>query len=172
MASTFGRPKGAYKPATAEFQRSHTGKMGSNELPQPKRFSYDDSRRPPIPSRDQPPIYGLHTNKNFVVLNAVENILAAPKVIKKETPATEKADYGCVPKYLQRIKDQINEEYESIRAMHQKEEEEEEQKRYELSSEEVEKLREGLQKKWEAVNQEYQKITHISKVDTQELRRR
>ncbi len=44
--------------------------------------------------------------------------------------------------------------------------------RFVLSDEEIKILREGLKKKWEQVNQEYQKITHISKLDTIGLKRR
>lgn len=32
--------------------------------------------REPVPSRKEPPIMGLKSNKNFIVANAVENILS------------------------------------------------------------------------------------------------
>lgn len=41
-----------------------------------------------------------------------------------------------------------------------------------MSDEEVKLLREGLKRKWDMVNKEYQQITHISKLDTVGLRRR
>lgn len=41
-----------------------------------------------------------------------------------------------------------------------------------LSEEELRVLREGLKKKWDIVNKEYQQITHISKLDTVGLRRK
>ena len=44
--------------------------------------------------------------------------------------------------------------------------------RYLLSNGEVSNLREGLKKKWEAVNKEYQSITHIFKIDTIGLKRK
>lgn len=37
---------------------------------------YDNSLKPTIPSRSEPPIMGLRSNKNFIVANAVENILS------------------------------------------------------------------------------------------------
>jgi hypothetical protein len=41
------------------------------------QFKYnDDSRRPPVPKKDEKPIHGLVSDKNFIVANAVENILA------------------------------------------------------------------------------------------------
>jgi len=41
-----------------------------------------------------------------------------------------------------------------------------------MSDEELRILREGLKKKWDIVNKEYQQITHISKLDTVGLRRK
>ena len=44
--------------------------------------------------------------------------------------------------------------------------------RYSLPPEEIQALRNGLKKKWEAVNKVYQEITHINKVDTIGLKRK
>lgn len=44
--------------------------------------------------------------------------------------------------------------------------------RYLMSAEEVEQLRQGLKKKWEAVNKEYQSITHVKQIDTVGLKRK
>ena len=41
-----------------------------------------------------------------------------------------------------------------------------------LGEDEVREIREGLKKKWDAVNKEYQKITHKSKLDTIGLKRK
>ena len=41
-----------------------------------------------------------------------------------------------------------------------------------MTPEEVVKLREGLKKKWAAVNKEYQTITHIKQIDTIGLKRK
>lgn len=56
--------------------------MGSNALPD---SNYDGTRinepvKPIVPKKDEKPIMGLKSNKNFIVSNAVENILSAPKV--------------------------------------------------------------------------------------------
>ena len=62
---------------------------------------------PPVPKRDEAPAMGLVSDKNFVKTNALEAMLAKPP--KKEAPllATQKKDYGKVPKYLHTIKSQI-----------------------------------------------------------------
>ena len=55
---------------------------------------------------------GLVSDKNFIVSNAVENILAAPKIpTNKNIDHLKKKNYGKVPKYLQTIKKEIEDEY-------------------------------------------------------------
>lgn len=41
-----------------------------------------------------------------------------------------------------------------------------------LSAEEVQELREGLKRKWNEINQQYQMITHLRLIDTIGLKRR
>jgi hypothetical protein len=36
----------------------------------------DDQKRAPVPKKDEKPIMGLVSDKNYIVANAVENILA------------------------------------------------------------------------------------------------
>ena len=69
---------------------------------------------PPVPKRDEAPAMGLVSDKNFVKTNALEAMLAKPP--KKEAPllATQKKDYGKVPKYLHTIKSQIAAEKEAL----------------------------------------------------------
>ena len=40
---------------------------------------------------------GLRTNKNYIIANAVENILALPKQKPVEVDWTKKKDYGKSP---------------------------------------------------------------------------
>lgn len=35
-----------------------------------------DAKKPAVPKKDEKPIHGLVSDKNFIVANAVENILA------------------------------------------------------------------------------------------------
>merc|ERR1712113_905141 len=72
--------------------------------------------QPPVPrASDAAPICNLVTSKNFVVANAVETILAAPKKTAQTTKDyLNKEDYGKVPKYLGQIKADIDAEYAYI----------------------------------------------------------
>jgi hypothetical protein len=44
------------------------------------KFNRPGAKKTSVPSKDEKPIMGLVSDKNFIVSNAVENILAAPKL--------------------------------------------------------------------------------------------
>lgn len=154
--ATFGKPKGALKPETHNFTKKGTGKMGSVYLPSGiqeiflSQFKVNGStsrhehqcgyKKPPIPAKDEKPIMGLVTKKNFVIANAVENMLARkcvafnsqflePKVREEPMNWTKKPEYGKTPKYLQEIKQEIQREYDHIKAIHEQEEKEKDQEK-------------------------------------------
>jgi hypothetical protein len=52
-------------------------------------------KRAPVPKKADKPIMGLVSDKNYIVANAVENILAAPKVPEnKDKDFLKKKTYG------------------------------------------------------------------------------
>ena len=73
-----------------------------------KDFKYEDEdrKKPAVPKRDDQPIFGLKTNKNFITSNAVENIMSVPKKPEKNYVDTKKGDKnplepsGLEPKYI------------------------------------------------------------------------
>lgn len=169
LSATFGQFKGAGKPDPASFVKKGTGTI---KLPEVKRFVRSGEVKPPVSTRDERPIMGLRTEKNFVVANAVEVILKAPKKLPEPEDPLKRKSYGQVPPYLAKIKQDLNSEYDTLQQLHREAEAESDKQRYLLPSEEVQELIEGLKKKWEAVNREYQKATHVVKVDTQGQKRR
>ena len=54
------------------------------------------------------PVQGLRSGKNFIITNAIENILSTPKQIVDEQNWTKKKDYGKTPEYLSKIQDNID----------------------------------------------------------------
>jgi hypothetical protein len=113
--SMMGREVG--KPNPQKFMKA--GEKTKGQLAQPKPFAREPKaeieRKAAIPGRDEKPIYGLKTSKNYVTANAVENILQAPKrVPTTDARFTAKEDYGKVPDYLVRIKQERQEEDEFI----------------------------------------------------------
>lgn len=76
-----------------------------------KEFHHVDTfKRAAVPKKDEKPIMGLVSDKNYIVANAVENILAgklkivklsAPKLpVNKDKDYLKKKTYGNCPKYL------------------------------------------------------------------------
>ena len=85
-----GKLKGKYKPHTNAYRKKMTGTMGGKgvgkQLKRPKTIPTRPKkkmyRKPPIVGKDDKPIMGLKSNKNFIVSNAVENILARTNYLK------------------------------------------------------------------------------------------
>eukprot|EP00754_Rhynchopus_humris_P003241 Rhum_TRINITY_DN11731_c0_g1::Rhum_TRINITY_DN11731_c0_g1_i4::g.46559::m.46559 len=119
---------------------------------------------------------GLTTDKNFVVSNAVDTILAPPKRVSKEdVQMTQKRGYGAPPPYLRRIKAEMSKEHArkagesgegaqsgtldaSMRL---------------LTEAERKRLIAGLRQRWERSNQSYQSLTFsmdtVTKVSRKEM---
>ena len=72
-------------------------------------------RKSSVPSRAEKPQMGLVSQKNFVTANAIENILAKPKVHDtSERLYILKPDFGEVPAYLQRNREQVQQERQQV----------------------------------------------------------
>ncbi len=125
------------------------------------RPSYPKEKvKAPVPLKDERPVMGLVSAKNFVTSNAVENILSQPrKVYHEPALSTNKPDYGQVPTYLKKIKNQV--ENERTFFEHQIRQQE-----MEASAGTMRRMGEGerheliieLKKKWGRVNEAYQKL--------------
>lgn len=114
------------------------------------------------PYRPCPP-----TTKNFIVANAVEAILACPKKVKQDPPNFKDSEnYGKVPRYLEKIKADIKEEYEYIQRLQAEEEADRQNQVQEMTGPSRQDLIDGLKKRWEKVNLAYQAQTHLTKLDT------
>ena len=111
---------------------------------------------------------GLKSNKNYIVSNAVENILAVPKKVTSDEPLyVAKKDYGQVPEYLSQVKAAIQEEKAVLREYLEEEQKDMEAPQpMELPEAEKKALLKQLKKKWDSVNKEYQKISHQTVLDT------
>lgn len=156
-AATIGRTvKDTVRPT--EFLRAGAK---SSELPEPHPGFRRETTKPPVPTRHDRPVMGVKSQKNFVVANAVENILAAPRVVERGEPDyLRKADYGRVPEYLSDVRAEIAAEQEFIEGMIAAQ-----SAVYTgpeptpLPEHERLALLDALKTKWDTVNHEYQKIT-------------
>lgn len=173
----FGKRQGSYKNTPDNFQKNMSkscsvpslGEVRRNNPAQLKPSKLKDtSHMMTIPKASDKPVMNLVTSKNFIVANAVETILAAPK--KVTTGAKDylaKEDYGKVPKYLQDVKRDINAEYEYIRQINEENEEASRPPVQPLEESERVAMINSLKAKWEQTNTAYQGGTHITKLDTQ-----
>lgn len=114
----------------------------------------------PVPLRQEKPVMGLVSQKNYVTANAVDNILAVPKKpINNSINYLNKADYGSVPAYLGRVKDQVAQEYKMIEELQQSNQPQNENNIEMITEFERDALLVGLKGSWEKINKEYQTLS-------------
>lgn len=156
--ATLGLPNGLNAENPATFLRSHAKEP---VLPDPKAPTNPKPRlRAPVPKKDEKPIMGLTSSKNFITTNAVEVILAQPKKTEnEELPYTLKPNYGQVPRYLERNKEKINSEKEQFEQYLRLREQQASSNVTQLMPDEKAELLRHLKSKWASVNQAYQKIS-------------
>lgn len=111
-------------------------------------------------------------NKNFVLANAVQAILAGydskPSVTAPAVYMRHKS-FGKVPTYLKRVQKDIVQEKEDIAhffQQQQRQEEEEHGREYELDEDERLQLLDQLKEKWDGFNEKYQRQAHLVDLDT------
>lgn len=71
-----------------------------------------------------------------------------------------------MPVFLQKIKREIEDEYQLVREMQLEEENERDRQKFLMDDAERNELISALKKKWEVVHREYQTLTHKGKLDT------
>jgi hypothetical protein len=150
-------------------------KKGDKTLNRPKIFKYadHDNRKPGVPKKDERPIMGLTTDKNFIVSNAIETILAQPKK-PRDSPLlyTQKPEYGKSPDYLNKIKEEIEREKAYIAELHERHKHNGGREMRLLSHSEREKLIEGLKDKWAEIHKKYQSISFSMPIDKVHINRK
>jgi len=162
-----GLAKGALQPQTTNFRMKGTGNPVLVNKAEVQKIDRGMVKKANVPKRDEKPIQGLVSDKNFIVANAVENILAAPKLpANKDKDFLKKKAYGKTPKYLTNIKNEIEDEYNLVREMQIEEQAEEDRRKFLMPEEERGELIAALKKKWEVLHIEYQKEAHYPKLDT------
>ncbi|TYZ67294.1 hypothetical protein PybrP1_007597 [[Pythium] brassicae (nom. inval.)] len=178
IGSNLGSAKGfgrlPAKPEPKEFTRK--GERCSTTVDpskKPSKFTYEGTAKASVVKRDEKPIMGLKSAKNFVIANAVETILAVPgdrARAKHELPQyTKKEDYGRVPKYLEQVKDEIERENTMIEEFVRQNKnfmEEENGRAEPMDERERLELVDALKAKWDHVNAKYQKLCHNVVFDT------
>ena len=99
-SATFGLPIGGYCPDPHNFHKK--GETHKIYPPPEKLHTLYKIKKPPIPT--EPPIHGLKTEKNFIISNAVDNILMQPKKRNLSVDQPFHKYYGEVPNYIKKYK--------------------------------------------------------------------
>lgn len=149
------------------FLRAHERTTtGIDPKVMPSKFARPEAtaRKPAIPTKDEEPLHGLSSSKDFVTTNAVDAILALPRSKPKQDQPnwTTRPGFGKKPQYLSEIKRAIEAEHEYIQSLiDQKamDEEEETKPMRELTQGERQELVDALKAKWGEVNRAYQRVT-------------
>lgn len=169
--ATFGKPLCSSMPDPNRYLKAESKTM---TLPAPSGTRQPQEKlKPGIPDKKDVPIMNLVSGKNYIVANAVEAILAAPKRVRGEyEDFMGKDDYGKVPAYLTKVKSDIQAEIDYIRDL-QAEQYESEQTTRPMSEDERLQILAGLKARWEQVNHDYQAATHKTKLTSVgEIRRK
>lgn len=171
-SATFGHPVGFYAPDPKKFHKK--GQMFKILPPVEKFHIYCKIKKPAIPSVKDKPIMGLKSQKNYVLSNAIDNILMRPRKLRTTRSCEDfkHSYFGKVPNYIKKYRAEKQAEINNEKEVSRKLKEEEEAKRKILSKEEIEQLREGLTKKWQIYNFRYGNITHKKLFDNLVLLRK
>ena len=169
--STFGKPMGSYRSDPSNFNKIKH--FYSRNIPILLARSPSEVKRPPVPTLKDKPIMGLSSCKNYISSNIIEVKLTTKRFkTNHDEDYLNKKEYGKVPKYLKKLKVEVENEYKTIREMQVRNEEEDAKRKKVLTEEEVKTLREGLLKKLEQLKYSYGQITHKKKFDTLVLLRK
>lgn len=166
-------------PTPGEFLKKRSKEP---QLPDLQEITYDfddmKMRKPPVPRKDEKPLMGIRTNKNFINTNAVENIMSVPK---KPVPKfvdtrrgntslldqsglvpkySKKGDYGEVPDYLRKRNEETWRAQEEYNAYIKERMRQGAMKC--LSDEEREEIIAGLKKNWEELHHQYQGLSVVT----------
>ena len=99
--------------------------------------------------------------------NAVDVILApARRRAPQPSRYIDKADFGKIPKYIERIKKDIEKENHQRMKLQEESDAAERAKRRLFTREEREAVIADLKARWTRVNSDYQRMTHMTVLDT------
>lgn len=169
--ATFGTPNGTNAQPTTQYLRAHEKEP---VLPEPTAPTMPKTKlRAPVPLRNEAPIMGLTSNKNFITTNAVEVILAKPgKTPQDDFLWTSKPNYGKVPMYLRRNKEIVAQEKDQFEAyIKMRQAPRQDQQVTQLDGAERQQLLRHLKTKWASINTAYQKLSFVCDSDMKKHRK-
>lgn len=164
-------------PTTENFLKKHSKEP---QLPDKHDFKYPDENRkkPEVPAKQDQPLMGLKTTKNFITTNAVNAITSVPRRPDKIYVDTKKGDknllepsgmepvfihkkeYGSNPQYLIRRQQEMQraqEEYNAYVAEHFRR-----GAMKQLTHDERQHILDGLKENWRVIHDQYQGLSVVT----------
>lgn len=152
---TMGKPLGFYSPDPKNY---HKKGMNFKILPPMQKIKNRSLiLKPSLPLLNEKSLIKTKVEKNYILSNAIDNILLTPKVqkINNNNKLLLHRSFGKVPNYIK------NYRKEFLKKMENNENNESKINNLKiLSNEDINKLKEGLTKKWNSLNLKYGKISH------------
>jgi len=172
LSSTFG-PTSKTNNSPTHYLKAGARTSKADTTKNVSKYTYiNESKKPHVPTRGEKPIMGLRTSKNFITANAVEAILSVPQMpLSNEVDYIAKADFGKVPEYLDKVKEEIRRENDMIdeyvkRQLNAGADDDVVEEYEAMGEDERMFLINKLKTKWDAVNTQYQKISHRVKFES------
>eukprot|EP00798_Chlamydomonas_sp_ICE-L_P002685 gene2685-12918_t len=169
--ASFGTPNGTNAHPPQHFLRKHEKEP---VLPTPTSPSNPKTKlRASVPDRNDKPIMGLTSNKDYITTNAVGVILAKPgKVPQPDFQWTSRPGYGMTPAYLKRNMQQVQQEKDSFEQyVRMRTQPTDQQHVSQLEPTERKQLLRHLKTKWGTVNTAYQKLSFVLDSDMAKQRK-
>ncbi|XP_055994356.1 enkurin [Sorex fumeus] len=162
-------------PSPKDFLKKHSK---DKALPPKKSFertSLHVGKKPPVPRRDEHPVMGIQSEKNFISTNVADIIMGVakkPKPIYVDNRTGDRHNLetsGLIPKYINKKDYGVTPEYIFKRNQEVKKAQEEyddyiqeclkKAAMKKVSDEEREAVLQGLKKNWEEVHKEFQSLS-------------
>ena len=172
VSSTFG-PIDKTGPDPTKFLKK--GSRATMPTTPAKKHECRMSQKPAVPSREDKPVMGIKTEKNFITHNAASAILSSPPRLNHENrDFMQHESYGKVPKYLSKVKNEIQREQEIIErhVRHQFAAEEDKEELVPMEETERRELVDALKGRWDAINHQYQLHGHRVATENGDIKRK
>lgn len=144
----------------------------------PTRHKYRTMQKPAVPSKDDKPVMGIVATKDFVNHNAASAVLSSPpkKLEQDGEDFTRHEEYGKVPAYLSKVKQEIHHEQEIIdrhvREQFADKDAEEDKNLVPMDETERQELIDALKLRWDKVNNAYQMLGHRVAIENGDIKRK
>ena len=170
VSSTFGPRPSANISNPSNFLRKGTRSVSHSSKSHKSNVNRLESQKPPVPSRHEKPVLGLKSDHNFITANAV-NVILSSSSNKKDDKENfmKKENFGKVPEYLKNVKKEVDREIDMVDDYVKRKANDNNENGCvceTMDEKERDELVKMLQKKWDDVNRNYQKVCHRVTMET------